>query len=126
MVWTLILTECYIVTEVDKFMSLVTSYVASISVHIVRHNTSRYCFTIQHSVMSYLTGPGLPYTSILFHKLQYYPDRVSAHKNVCFVCLYNIVRNISSLRRIRRVKYMEVFMLSKCYFCYILRKTEFS
>ena len=67
-----------------------TSYIAPLTVHIVRHNTSRYCFTLQHSVMPYVTGPGLPYSYILFHKLQYYPERVTAHK-MCVLCASTIL-----------------------------------
>jgi len=71
-VWKLIhvQTACYIATEVQKLMSLVMSYVTPLTVHILPLGTSRYFFKLRHFIMSYVTGPDLPYSSILFHKMQ--------------------------------------------------------
>jgi hypothetical protein len=102
---------CYNATKVQKFLSLVMSCVKPLTVHIVRHSTSLYFLTIRHRITSYVTCLGLPHYSILFHKLQYYREKIFEHKT-CVLRVYNFVRNIFSLKRIWRVKYMEVFMLN--------------
>ena len=101
------------------------SYVAPLTVHILPLSTSYYFFTLRHFIMSYVTGPDLPYSSILFHKLQYYRERVTEHELCAFSFATTLFETFLLWKEFGKLN-MKLFMLPTRYFCYILIKIEFS